>query len=173
MKNWHTPPSPPHQLKALTVLPFLPQTVELHLSPGLIAHRTPNWKPLEMSTKTCSHLCQIHLWCAQPELLILRPSPLLAAAGSQRKVRGPGEQEVLVPDPLQVSQTKVSRSRRVSAGAFFEIPGLPTFSAPPSQARLGSTPAPGDHSSPANPHAGDEIFITYILAPPAAFRESK
>lgn len=76
------------------------------------------------------------------------------------------------PDPPRVSHTKVSR--RVSSGTFSEIQLLAlSFSAPSSQAWLGSAPSPGDHSSPANPHTGDEIFITYILAPPAAFRESK
>lgn len=72
----------------------------------------------------------------------------------------------------------VSRSRWVGPGICifetpFPLPGPPRPRPSPSQARLGSAPSLGDHSSPANPRSGDEIFITYILAPPAAFRESK
>lgn len=162
MKNRHPLTFPPSE-------PPLPA-----LAPGVTAHRIPSWRPLQMRMKIHLHLCQKNLWCAQPEPLILRQqSPPLAAAGTQGKVRGSREHKVLVPDPLQVqvSHSVVSRSR-MSAGAF-SMRLSATFSAPPSQARLGSAPSPGDHSSPANPHAGDEIFITYILAPPAAFRESK
>lgn len=109
MKNWHTPSPLLLKVKALAVFPFLPQIVAPHQSPWVTAHSIPSLKPLQMRARTCLHWCRLHLWCPQPEPLIPRQSPPLAADGTQRKIKGPKVEEVLVAN-LTLTKSPIPRS---------------------------------------------------------------